>query len=96
MANGSGTGRMTAPGVVLGGLLAIFIVISIWLFVTDRWWFPELASIHGADVDRVFMAVLIVTGIAFVAVQGLLAFFVARYGENGPATGTRTPRSNSS
>jgi cytochrome c oxidase subunit 2 len=83
MANGSGTGKVTVPGAVLGGLLGVLILISIWLFATDRYWFTPLASIHGAAIDRVFVVVLIVTGIAFVATQGLLALFVTRYGENG-------------
>lgn len=80
MANGSGTGKVTVPGVVLGGLLAVFVLISVWLFATDRYWFSPLSSVQGAAIDRVFMAVLIVTGIAFVATQLLLAYFVTRYG----------------
>ena len=83
MADGSGAGRFTAPGVVLGGLLLILILVSIWLFTADQYWFTPLASVHGAGVDRIFVVVLIVTSIAFVAVQGLLAYFVARYGANG-------------
>jgi cytochrome c oxidase subunit 2 len=83
MANGSGTGRITAPGVALGALLLVLILAGVWLFMTDTYWFAPLASEHGAAVDRVFVAVLIATGIAFVIVQGLLAWFVARYGENG-------------
>jgi cytochrome c oxidase subunit 2 len=58
-------------------------VISVWLFMTDRYWFTPLASEHGAAIDQIFVAVLIVTGIAFVATQGLLAFFVFRYGSKG-------------
>jgi cytochrome c oxidase subunit 2 len=83
MANGSGTGRITAPGVALGGLLLILILVSIWLFTVDEYWFPSLASIHGAAVDQVFVAVLVATGIAFIAVQGLLGYFVLRYGSGG-------------
>jgi cytochrome c oxidase subunit II len=83
MANGSGTGRITAPGLVLGGLLLVLILVSLWLFMSDRFWFTPVASEHGAAVDFVFTSVLIVTGIAFVIVQGLLAWFVTRYGENG-------------
>lgn len=83
MANGSGTGRLTAPGLMLGGLLLVLILVSLWLFISDRYWFSPLASEHGAAVDSVFMAVLIATGIAFIVVQGLLAWFVARYGEKG-------------
>jgi cytochrome c oxidase subunit 2 len=83
MANGNGTGKVTVPGVVLGGLLLVFILVTLWLFTTDQYWFPLLASEHGAAVDQVFVVILIVTGIAFVATQGLLAIFVTRYGSNG-------------
>ena len=83
MANGSGTGRVTAPGVALCSLILILIAVSIWLFATDQYWFTPLASVHGAAVDQVFVAVLIATGVAFIAVQGLLAYFVLRYGSNG-------------
>ena len=83
MANDSGTGRVTAPGVVMGGLLFVLILVSIWLFMSDRYWFTPLASIHGADLDRIFVVVLIVTGIAFVATQGLMGYFVIRYGAKG-------------
>ncbi len=83
MANGSGTGRVTAPGIAMFGLLLVLIAVSIWLFMADQYWFTPLASIHGAGVDQVFVAVLIVTGIAFIVVQAMLAYFVLRYGSNG-------------
>ena len=83
MANGSGTGRVTAPGVAFCGLLFIFIIVAIWLSTADQFWFPTLSSVHGAAVDQVFVAVLIATGIAFIVVQGLLGFFVLRYGSGG-------------
>lgn len=83
MANGDGTGRITVPGLVLGGLLLVLILVSLWLFMSDRFWFTPVASEHGVAVDFVFTTVLIVTGIAFIIVQGLLAWFVTRYGENG-------------
>lgn len=83
MANGSGTGRVTAPGVALCGLLLVLIVVSIWLFTADQYWFTPLASIHGAALDQVFVTILIVTGIAFIVVQGMIAYFVLRYGSSG-------------
>jgi len=83
MADGNGPGRITLSGLALGAILLILIVVSLWLFIAQPYWFPTLASIHGADIDSVFMAVLVVTGIAFVAVQGLLGYFVARYGSRG-------------
>ena len=83
MADGSGPGRVTLSGVLLAALLLILIIASLYLFIAQPYWFPTLASEHGASIDGLFMAVLIVSGIAFVVVQGLLGYFVARYGENG-------------
>ncbi len=80
MASGSGIGKVTIPGAVLGVLLFVFVLVSIWLSVADRFWFPDLASEHGGSVDTVYVVVLIVTGIAFVATQLLLAYIVTRYG----------------
>ena len=62
MADGKGPGRITTSGLAFGALMAILIVISLWLFIAQPWWFPTLASVHGAEIDWVFMAVLIVTG----------------------------------
>src|SRR2546425_9906764 len=83
MADGIGPGRVTLSGVVLAGLLLVLILVSLYLFIAQPYWFPKLASEHGGRIDSLFMAVLIVSGIAFVLVQGALGYFVARYGENG-------------
>jgi cytochrome c oxidase subunit 2 len=83
MANGTGPGRITLSGVVLAGLLLVLIIVSIYLYIAQPFWFPTVASEHGGSIDSLFMAVLIVTGIAFIVVQGALGYFVARYGSNG-------------
>src|SRR5207247_3808469 len=83
MADGTGPGRVTLSGIVLAGLILILIVASLYLFIAQPYWFPTLASEHGGRIDSLFMAVLVVSGIAFVLVQGALGFFIARYGENG-------------
>ena len=83
MADGSGPGRVTLSGVVLAALLFVLIIASLYLFIDQPYWFPKLASEHGGRIDSLFNAVLVVTGIAFVLVQGILGFFVARYGSNG-------------
>src|SRR5262249_47367628 len=64
-------------------LILVLIVASLYLFIARPFWFPALASEHGGRIDSLFMAVLVVTGIAFVLVQGALGFFCARYGTNG-------------
>jgi len=83
MADGNGPGRITIAGLAFAFLMLVLIIVSVWLFVAQPWWFPELASVSGGDIDDVFMAVLIVTGIAFIGVQGVLGYFVARYGTRG-------------
>src|SRR5688572_6033324 len=83
MAEGKGPGRITKSDLAFAALMAILIIVSIWLFVAQPWWFPTLASVHGAEIDMVFTAVLIVTGIAFVVTQAVLGYFVARYGSTG-------------
>src|SRR5262249_1769732 len=83
MADGTGPGRITLSGLLFGLIMVILIVSSLYFFIARPYWFPTLASIHGSQIDQVFAAVLIVTGVAFVAVQGLLGYFVVRYGGNG-------------
>lgn len=83
MADGNGPGRTTIAGLAFAVLMLVLIIVSIWFFVARPWWFPELASVRGADIDGVFSAVLIVTGIAFIGVQATLGYFVARYGSRG-------------
>jgi cytochrome c oxidase subunit 2 len=66
-------------------MLAVFLVFivlaSSWLFLQRRWWLPSLASIHGADIDRVFLVTLAISGILFILLQGILAYFTFRYGD---------------
>jgi cytochrome c oxidase subunit 2 len=83
MADGNGPGRITIAGLAFAFMMLVLIVVSLWLFIAKPWWFPQLASVRGADIDGVFTAVLIVTGIAFIGVQGVLGYFVARYGSRG-------------
>src|SRR5436190_24393571 len=83
MADGSGPGRVTVSGVVLAALLLILIIASLYLFVAKPYWFPVLASVHGGSIDSLFSTVLVVSGSVFSIVQGMLGFFVARYGQSG-------------
>src|SRR3990172_3971019 len=47
------------------------------------WWFPPLASEHGAVIDRLQILTLWVTGIAFLITQFGLVYYVLRYGSKG-------------
>src|SRR5262245_66298272 len=70
---------------VQGPMLALFLVLivltSAWLFSQRRWWLPDLASVHGVDIDRVLLVTLVISGVLFVLLQGGLAYLTFRYGE---------------
>lgn len=83
MADGTGPGRMTLSGLFFALLMVVLIIVSLYFFIGQPYWFPPLASVHGRDIDSVFSTVLVVTGIAFIIVQGMLGFFIARYGQQG-------------
>ena len=65
-------------------MMAVFLVFlvisSSWLFTQRRWWLPKLGSVHGASIDQVFMITLVITGVLFILLQGLLAVLVFRFG----------------
>jgi cytochrome c oxidase subunit II len=42
-------------------------------------WFPAAISTYGPEIDRLFMIILVITGLIFVLVQGTLIYFVLRY-----------------
>lgn len=66
---------------MLAVFLVLLVLISSWLFLQRRWWLPELASVHGVDIDRVFIVTLIITGVLFILLQLMLAYFSFRYRE---------------
>jgi cytochrome c oxidase subunit 2 len=70
-----------------GTMLAVFLVCliagSVWLFTQRWWWLPDLASVHGADIDRVFLLTLTICAVLFILLQGILAFLTYQYGKTG-------------
>ena len=67
-------------GPIFAVFLTLLVLASSWLFMQRRWWLPELASVHGADVDRVFLITLVISGVLFILLQGILAYLTFRYG----------------
>lgn len=67
----------------MGRALALFCwlmtLISIWMFVSGRWWFPPAISEHGPAYDRQFLITIIVVGISFAAAQIGLGYAVWKY-----------------
>ncbi len=43
------------------------------------WWFPEVVSTYGVQIDRLFVVILWITGVIFVLVEGALLAFLIRY-----------------
>ena len=66
-------------GRVLAVLIWLITLLTVVLFVSKRWWFPENISEHGVGIDRQFTITLIVVAIAFVAAQIGLGYVVWRY-----------------
>src|SRR5256885_1321406 len=48
-----------------------------------RWWLPDAGSTFAGPIDALFLAILIITGIALVLVEAGLVTFVIRYSPPG-------------
>lgn len=69
---GKRLGLLIIVMVAFGGVISTF-------WARGRWWFPPVASQHGAEVDRLIITTFIVTGFAFFLVHLVLGIFVWRY-----------------
>src|ERR1051326_5457949 len=66
-------------GRVLGVVIWLITVASLWMFLSGRWWFPEAISEHGPRVDSQFMITIVVVGIAFASAQIGLGWVIWKY-----------------
>jgi len=73
-------------GRVLAVIIWIITLLSVLLFVSGKWWFPEGISSHAAALDRQFMITIVVVGIAFAAAQIGLGWMVWKYRDTGAPT----------
>lgn len=62
-------------------ILTLITVISVAIFASHHWWFPEVASAHGAGMNDQFVETFIGAGIGFVLAQLGLATFTWKFGE---------------
>ncbi len=69
--------------------VALITLVTVGIFATHVWWFPEDISAHGPALDRQFTETFIGTGILFVLAQLGLAFFVWKYRDRGDARKAR-------
>jgi cytochrome c oxidase subunit 2 len=70
-------------GKILGLLIVVIAIASVWMFVSGHWWFPDSISEHGPAIDRQFKLTAIVVAVGFVASQLALAYAIVRYGRKG-------------
>ncbi|MFY9609974.1 MAG: cytochrome c oxidase subunit II [Blastocatellia bacterium] len=82
-------------GKIVGLLIVILTVASVWMFVgQDTWWFPHSISEHGKAIDAQFMRTLVVVGIAFTLAQLALGYAVVKFGRRGADRAVYTHGSN--
>lgn len=74
----------------MGRALAVFLWVmtglSVWMFLSGRWWFPHAISEHGPAYDQQFLLTIVVVGVAFVAAQVALGYAVWRFADTGQGT----------
>lgn len=74
----------------MGRALAVFIwvmtILSLWMFLSGKWWFPSAISEHGPAYDQQFILTIIVVGVAFAAAQTALGYAVWRFRDTGDGT----------
>ena len=70
-------------GRVLAVIIWIITLLSIALFFSRKWWFPEGISNHTAAYDRQFLITILVVGISFAAAQAALGWAVWKFRDTG-------------
>ena len=74
----------------MGRALAVFLWVmtglSVWMFVSGRWWFPAAISEHGPAYDQQFLVTIVVVGLAVAAAQVALGYAVWRFADTGQET----------
>ena len=70
-------------GRLLGALIWIITIVSVWLFANARWWFPRGITEHAPAYDQQFMLTIVVVGMAFVTAQAALGYAIWRYSSKG-------------
>jgi len=70
-------------GRLVGLAIWLIAIITVGLFLSGHWWFPEAVSQHGGDIDRQFNLTIWVVGISFFAAQIALGYVVWRFRASG-------------
>ena len=70
-------------GRALAVLIGVMTALSVWMFVSGKWWFPASISEHGPAYDQQFVLTIIVVGVSFVGAQLGLAYAVWKFRDRG-------------
>lgn len=62
-------------------VVTIITAVSVAIFVSRHWWFPEVAAAHGHAMDHQFVETFVGAAIGFILAQLGLAAFAWKYGE---------------
>ena len=73
----------TAVALILSLLIVFLVVVTVYLFLAKKWWFPVSITDFGKEVDNQFHRTLIITGIVFVLSQLALAFAIFKFRDHG-------------
>lgn len=73
----------TAVALIFSVFLLIFTVLTVYSFLSQRWWFPAPINELGRAIDAQFMRTLAITGLIFVLSQLGLAWVIFRYRDRG-------------
>jgi cytochrome c oxidase subunit 2 len=72
---------MVTMGKVFAVVLTIITTVTVAIFVSRHWWFPQVASAHGGAMDHQFVETFVGAAIGFILAQLSLALFAWKYGE---------------
>jgi cytochrome c oxidase subunit II len=81
-------------GRVLAVIIWIITLLSVLLFISGKWWFPQAITEHAPALDRQFMITILVVGVSFTAAQIGLGWMVWKYRDNVSGRATYTHGSN--
>ena len=70
-------------GRVLAVIIWVITLLSIAMFFSSKWWFPDPISAHAPALDRQFMITFVVVGISFAAAQVALGWAIWKFRDTG-------------
>lgn len=73
----------TAVALAMAVFLTLMTAVTVYIFISKKWWFPPAITDFGHEIDEQFFRTFVITGIVFVAAQIGLAIAVFRFRDRG-------------